>query len=186
MFENIKGDLLAFTAARNPNLEKNSVREDLKSLLQFSYFPVLTYRFFHWARGVRIPVVRQLLKIAAAICHKIAAICTGVYIDPAAEIGPGLVIHSMYGVLLGATKYGKNCTAASGVLVGSATRSIGDNVWLGPGAKIISDVTIGNNVVIVANSLILTDVPDNTTIVGVPARIRLRGGRPQRFKKLLR
>ncbi len=186
MFDNIKGDLLAFTQARNPNLEKNSLKQDLLSFLQFSYFPILTYRFFHWVRGLRIPVLKQLLLIFAAIFHKLAAITTGVYIDPAAEIGPGLVIHSMYGVLLGATRYGKNCTVASGVLVGSAARGIGDNVWFGPGAKVISDVTIGNNVVIVANSLILTDVPDNTTIVGVPARIRLRGGRPQRFKKLLR
>jgi serine O-acetyltransferase len=58
-------------------------------------------------------------------------------------------------------------------------------VYFGPGAKLLADTKVGNNVVIVANSLVLTDVPDNTTIVGVPARIKLRGGRPQRFKRVV-
>jgi serine O-acetyltransferase len=57
-------------------------------------------------------------------------------------------------------------------------------VYFGPGAKVIADTRIGNNVVIVANSLVLSDVPDNTTIVGVPARIRLPGGQARRFEKV--
>jgi serine acetyltransferase len=68
------------------------------------------------------------------------------------------------------------------VVITAAARSIGDNVYFGPGAKLIGDAKIGNNVVIVANSVILTDVSDNTTVMGVPARIRLPGGRPKRFK----
>ncbi len=58
-------------------------------------------------------------------------------------------------------------------------------MYFGAGSKLLADTKVGNNVVIVANSLVLTDVPDNTTIVGVPARIKLRGGRPQRFKRVV-
>jgi serine O-acetyltransferase len=70
------------------------------------------------------------------------------------------------------------------VLIAGGARGIGDNVYFGPGAKVIADTRIGNNVVIVANSLVLSDVRDNTTIAGVPARIRLPGGQPRKFQKM--
>ncbi len=110
---------------------------------------------------------------------------TGVIIDPHAEIGPGFLVHTPYAVLVGGARIGANCTVQSGVLISAGSRGIGDNVYFGAGSKLLADSKIGNNVVIVANSLVLTDVADNTTIVGVPARIRLRGGRPQRFKRIV-
>jgi tetrahydrodipicolinate N-succinyltransferase len=63
------------------------------------------------------------------------------------------------------------------VLIGTGVKSIGNNCYFGPGCKIVGECTIGNNVLVVANSVVLTDVPDNTTIMGVPARIKLPGGR---------
>ena len=56
-------------------------------------------------------------------------------------------------------------------------------MYFGPGAKLVGDAKIGSNVVIAANSLVLTDVKDNMMVMGVPARIKLPGGRPQRFLK---
>jgi serine acetyltransferase len=53
-------------------------------------------------------------------------------------------------------------------------RSVGDNVYFGPGAKVIGRAAVGNNVRVVANSVVMTDVPDDLTVVGVPARIRWR------------
>ncbi len=116
------------------------------------------------------------------IFQRLVQMLVGVYISPDAEIGPGLVIHTPFGIVVGPTKIGANCTIQSGVVITAATKSIGDNVYFGPGAKVIGDASIGNNVVIVANSVVLTDVSDNTTAMGVPARIRLPGGRPKRFK----
>ena len=69
----------------------------------------------------------------------------------------------------------------TGVLIAGGSKGIGDNVYFGPGAKLIGNARIGNNVVVGANSLVLTDVPDDMTVIGVPARIRLRGGNPKRF-----
>jgi serine acetyltransferase len=186
MFENLKGDLRASTQQHRPKLESGFGKEDFKSLFQLAMMPVIAHRFGHWAREVRIPVIRQLLILSAGILRHFSGFLTGVYIMPEAEIGPGLVVHSLYGVLVGATTIGKNFTVQSGVLVAAGVRSIGDNVYLGSGAKILADTTIGNNVVIVANSVVLTDVPDNTTIMGVPARTKFRGGHPMKFPKTLR
>jgi len=147
--------------------------------------PIAAYRFGHWVQGVRIPVVRQILWIIAALLRRSVAVLTGCFIMPDADIGPGLIIHNWYGVLIGAVKIGANCTLNSGVAIANSVRRVGDNVWFGMGAKVIGDITIGNNVVIMPNSLVITDIPDNTTIVGVPARIKLRGGRPQRFHPTL-
>jgi serine acetyltransferase len=93
------------------------------------------------------------------------------------------VIHSVYAINLGKTTIGENFTIATGCLISHACRGIGDDVYFGPGAKLVGDAKIGSNVVIAANSLVLTDVRSNMMVMGVPARIKLPGGRPQRFVK---
>lgn len=153
----------------------------LKALCQMGTLAVVSYRFAHWANGVRVPILRQLLKLCAWPFRLVIMMLTGVHIMTKAEIGPGLVIHSVYGVNVGLTKIGANCTLASGVFIPNGVLGVGDNVYFGAGSKVLGDTKIGNNVVIMPNSLVLTDVPDNTTIVGVPARIKLPGGRGQRF-----
>ncbi len=144
---------------------------------------MIAYRFGHWTLGVRIPVIGQLLRIAGLFFRKFVEVFTSVHIDVHAEIGPGFVIHSVYAINLGKTKIGRNFTIATGCLISHACRGIGDDVYFGPGAKLVGDAKIGNNVTVAANSLVLTDVKDNLMIMGVPARIKLPGGRPQRFLK---
>jgi serine O-acetyltransferase len=152
----------------------------MRHLLAMGMAPVILYRFEHWVyKRVHIPVVRQSLQVFGILMRRFVGMWTGVYIHPRAEIGPGFEVHSFYGVLIGITKIGKNFTVGSGVLVNCGAGGIGDNVYMGPGAKIIGDAKVGNNVVIMPNSVVITDVPDNTTIAGVPARIKLRGGRPR-------
>lgn len=152
-------------------------------LLRHASWPVVAYRYTKSCQKVRIPVVRQVLLVSAVLFRKFAELFTSVHIDARAEIGPGFVIHSVYAINLGGTKIGRNFTIASGVMISHACRGIGDNVYFGAGAKLIGTAKIGSNVVVTANSLVLTDVRDNLTIVGVPARIKLPGGRPQRFVK---
>jgi len=143
---------------------------------------LLCYRFSHWVLSVRIPVIRQILIIVSAIWQRLIQMFMGVYISPDAEIGPGLLIHTPYGILVGPVKIGRNCTIQNGVVITAASRGIGDDVYFGPGAKVVGDAKIGSHVTVMANSVVLTDVPDNTTVMGVPARIRLPRGRPKRFK----
>ena len=183
MFENVRADLRASIVNRKDDTRKKSLPVRLlRALGNLGVWPVLAYRFGHWARDVRVPVLGAFVRLLAFAFRQSAMIWTGVFIHPAAEIGPGVVIHTWFGVFVGTTRIGKNCTLASGVLISHATRSIGDNVYFGAGAKVIGDTKIGNNVVIMPNSLVMVDVKDDTTIAGVPARIKLRGGRPQRFE----
>jgi serine O-acetyltransferase len=78
-------------------------------------------------------------------------------------------------------KIGKNFTIGSGAMIAHACRGIGDNVFFAAGAKLVGDARIGSNVVVAANSLVLTDVRDNLMVMGVPARIKLPGGQPMQF-----
>ncbi len=162
---------------------KPSLGKRLEVMVRHSTWPVVAYRFSRWARSVRIPVVRQLLQVFGLFFRKFVEIFTSVHIDVRADIGPGFVIHSVYAINLGATKIGKNFTIATGCLISHACRGIGDDVYFGPGAKLVGDAKIGSNVTIAANSLVLTDVRSNMMVMGVPARIKLPGGRPQRFVK---
>ena len=124
-------------------------------------------------RSIRIPVVRQLAAIPAVIVRMISQVLTGVHISSKAEIGPGFSIHTIYGIFIPPTKIGSNFTVQTGVVLGYGVRQIGDNVLIGSGAKVVGPVTIGNNVVIAPNSLVITNVPDDSTVAGVPARISL-------------
>jgi len=183
MFENARADLRRSIANRKDGTWKqHQIIKTIKALGNLGVWPVLTYRFGHWALQVRVPVLRAIVRLLALFARQFTMIWTGVFIHPGADIGPGLVIHTWFGVFVGTTKIGKNCTLASGVLISHATRSVGDNVYFGSGAKVIGDTKIGNNVVVMPNSLVMVDVRDDTTIAGVPARIKLRGGRPQRFE----
>jgi len=184
MFDNLREDISrAMRETRNDPNWKPSLGKRVEVMVRHSTWPVIAYRFSRWARSVRIPVIRQLLQVFGLLFRKWVEIFTSVHIDVRADIGPGFVIHSVYAINLGATKIGRNFTIATGCLISHACRGIGDDVYFGPGAKLVGDAKIGSNVVIAANSLVLTDVRDNLMVMGVPARIKLPGGRPQRFVK---
>ena len=162
---------------------KPTWRNKVNVAIRHATWPVIAYRYGHWTLGVRIPVISQLLRLSGLIFRKWTELFTSVHIDVHAKIGPGFVIHSVYAINLGKTTIGENFTIATGCLISHACRGIGDNVYFGPGAKLVGDAKIGSNVVIAANSLVLTDVRSNMMVMGVPARIKLPGGRPQRFVK---
>lgn len=94
-------------------------------------------------------------------------------------IGPGFYIGHFGGIVVNQNVIiGRNCNISPGVILGQTNRGpkkgcpiIGDNVFIGPGAKIIGSIVIGNNVAIGANSVVTIDVPDNAVVVGVPGRI---------------
>ncbi len=101
----------------------------------------------------------------------------GIYIPSSFTAGKGFAIHNFSGIFLPRTTVGDNFIVFQNVTVGhlrgQAGRppKIGSNVFLGAGAKIMGDIKLGNNVVVGANSLVVNDVPDNCTVIGVPARI---------------
>jgi len=106
----------------------------------------------------------------------------GIEVSSKVKIGMGLFLPHTIGTILGAKSIGKNVTIMHGVTLGArefdlhytpALRPIvGDNVFIGAGAKIIGPVTIGDNAKVGANAVVLADVPPSTLAVGVPARIK--------------
>ena len=183
MFATLRADIDRAMRQARPDDWKPSFKHKIEASLRHATWPVIAYRYGHWTLGVRIPVIGQLLRLSGLIFRKWTELFTSVHIDVHAKIGPGFVIHSVYAINLGKTTIGENFTIATGCLISHACRGIGDNVYFGPGAKLVGDAKIGSNVVIAANSLVLTDVRDNMMVMGVPARIKLPGGRPQRFIK---
>jgi serine O-acetyltransferase len=172
MFDNVRSDL---EHARIINgLPPGWFSLWVKTPLHPGVIAVLTYRLASWTRRVRIPILRQALLLFAMVLRRFIYITTGVEISPRAEIGHGLVVHTTHGVFIAETRIGRNCVVQHGVAITHGVRSVGDNVYFGPGAKVIGRAAIGSNVRVVANSVVMTDVADNLTVVGVPARIRWR------------
>ncbi len=117
----------------------------------------------------------------AALVYKLNAFLTGAVIGRGAEFGPGLVVlHGIGLVVNTAVKGGSGVLLEGGVVIGAEKgRSpvLGDRVFIGAGAKVIGGVRIGSDVRIGANAVVVKDLPDGVTAVGIPARIV--GERPE-------
>lgn len=130
------------------------------------------YRVAHWFYN------KKLYFIARYISQRARRI-TGVEIHPAAVIGDGVFIDHGMGVVIGETTViGDNCTIYQGVTLGGTGKdkgkrhpTIGNNVVIGSGAKVLGPFRVGDNSKIAANAVVLSEVPDNCTVVGVPGRI---------------
>ncbi len=146
---------------------------------------MLLYSGFHATLAHR--TANRLLKrghrFAARLVSQGARFLTGVEIHPGATIGKGLFIDHGTGVVIGETaEIGDNCTLYQGVTLGGTGKDVGkrhptlgNNVMVGAGAKVLGPVKIGNNVKIAAGAVVLQDIPDDCTAVGIPARIVRKG-----------
>jgi len=126
---------------------------------------------------------RQILLIPRLISH-IARFLTGIEIHPGASIGKGVFIDHGMGVVIGETAIiGNYALIYQGVTLGGTGKesgkrhpTLGENVVVGAGAKVLGNIQIGNNVRIGAGSVVLRDVPSDCTVVGVPGRVVYRAG----------
>lgn len=150
----------------------------LEVLLTYSGFHATVFhRIAHLLWRLKVPVLPRLISM-------IARFLTGVEIHPGARIGPGFFIDHGMGVVIGeTTEIGENVTLYQGVTLGGTGRekgkrhpTLGNNVVVGAGAKILGNLRIGNQVKVGAGSVVIERVPDNCTVVGVPAEIVKREG----------
>jgi serine O-acetyltransferase len=142
---------------------------------------LLAHRTAHALRGGHVPVLPRLI---AAISRAI----TGIEIHPAARIGRRFFIDHGMGVVIGETaEIGDGVTLYQGVTLGGTGFATGkrhptlqDNVTVGSGAKLLGPITIGHGAKVGANSVVIHDVPPNTTVVGNPGHpVRVEGRRPE-------
>ena len=138
---------------------------------------LVLHRFAHWLYVLGIPFIPRF------ISH-IGRFLTGIEIHPGAVIGKGVFIDHGMGVVIGETAIvGDYTLIYQGVTLGGTGKqsgkrhpTVGENVVVGAGAKVLGNLLIGNNVRIGAGSVVLRDVPSDCTVVGVPGRIVYRSG----------
>lgn len=138
---------------------------------------LLFYRIAHWLQQQGIPFIPRF-------CSHIARFLTGIEIHPSAVIGKGVFIDHGIGVVIGETAIvGDYALIYQGVTLGGTGKetgkrhpTLGENIVVGAGAKVLGNIQIGNNVRIGAGSVVLQNIPDSCTVVGVPGRIVCQAG----------
>ncbi|MBU0985224.1 MAG: serine O-acetyltransferase [candidate division Zixibacteria bacterium] len=151
---------------------------NLEVLLYPGFRAIVAHRFIHFIHKLGVPFLPRLLS-------EINRFMTGLEIHPGATIGPGFFVDHGMGVVIGETTIiGKNCVIFHNVTLGGTGKhdgkrhpTLGDNVYIGTGATLLGPLTVGDNVMIGANSfIVMCDVPSNVTVAGTPARIIKENG----------
>lgn len=172
MLDTLKRDIQA-VFERDP-----AARNVLEVLLCYPGLHALfVHRFAHrlWRSG--------WLTLGRFVSH-LGRFLTGIEIHPGARIGPGLFIDHGMGVVIGeTTQIGANCTLYQGVTLGGTSvkkekrhPTLGNNIVVGAGAKILGAITVGDHSKIGAGSVVVTEVPPHSTVVGIPGRVVQRSG----------
>ena len=173
MFNNLKEIVEAYKA-RDP-----AARSALEILLLYpGVRAVRSHRKAHWC-------YEHGLKFLARLISQRSRHRTGIEIHPGAKIGKRLVIDHGMGIVIGETaEIGDDCLIYHGVTLGGTGKdvgkrhpTIGNNVLIGTGAKVLGPFKVGDNSRIAANSVVLSEIPPNSTAVGVPARVVKVDGR---------
>lgn len=165
--------------------ERDPAARDVSTLEILAAWPglhaLLAHRLAHALHERRVPLVPRLI---AAVARSL----TGIEIHPAAVIGDGFFIDHGMGVVIGETaQIGDHVTLYQGVTLGGTGFATGkrhptvqDNVTVGSGAKMLGPITVGHGAKIGANTVVIHDVPPNSTVVGNPGHpVRVEGRRPE-------
>jgi serine O-acetyltransferase len=151
----------------------------LGTVLSAGSFSVFVYRFGAWGKNKRFPLIAIPAKLIYFPLFYLVQVFTGISVQAYANIGKRFVVLNHSCIFVVAEKIGDDFTVSQGVTVGNVRGKkrlpvIGNNVYLEPGCKVLGELTIGDNVVVRANSLVLNDVPSNSIVAGNPARIQPR------------
>ena len=168
--------------AKNIKEKDPACKSTIEAIILYPGFhAILLHKVAHFLYCKRLYFLARLIS-------QIARHLTGIEIHPGAQIGKKLFIDHGMGVVIGETStIGDNCTIYHNVTLGGTGKSnnkrhpdLGNNVMVGTGAKILGPIKIGNNVKIGANSVVLEDIPDNVTVVGIPRENKiLKNGLPK-------
>ncbi|MBQ5319876.1 MAG: serine O-acetyltransferase [Oscillospiraceae bacterium] len=173
LIESVKSDIES-VKRRDP-----AARSTIEILLTYSgLHAIIMYRAAHWFHTKKMFVIARCIS-------QFSRFLTGIEIHPGAKIGKGFFIDHGSGVVIGeTTEIGDNCLIYQGVTLGGTGKekgkrhpTLGNNVMVGSGARVLGPFKVGDNAKIAANAVVLEEVPPNCTAVGVPARIVKRNGK---------
>lgn len=147
---------------------------------------VLTYSGLHavWAHRIAHALFRNKLFFLARVVSQVSRFFTGIEIHPGAKIGRRFFIDHGMGVVIGETcVIGDDCILFQGVTLGGTGKergkrhpTLGNNVLVATGAKVLGSITLGDNSKVGAGSVVLKDVPPNATVVGIPGKVVILNG----------
>lgn len=168
------------------------LKEDIDIILEQDpaargYFEVvLTYAGLHaiWAHRLAHFFYKSKLFFIARVISQVSRFFTGIEIHPGAKIGRRFFIDHGMGIVIGETcEIGDNVTIFQGVTLGGTGKEKGkrhptieDNVLIATGAKVLGSITVGENSKIGAGSVVLKEVPANSTVVGIPGKVVIQDG----------
>lgn len=175
MLNYIKADLERYVKLSNKKL---TVRALFYFLFTQGVWAIVIFRFGSSCSKLKLPLISQILRLIYFFLNKLIEILTGISISSKALIGKGLYIGHFGGIFINeSVVIGENCSLGQGITIGSlglgkkGTPKIGNNVFIGVGAKILGDIVIGDNVKIGANAVVIDNIPSNSTAVGIPAKV---------------
>jgi serine O-acetyltransferase len=142
---------------------------------------MVVYRFGRWRYTVKPSLLRKAFSFIYHILYKLVQVLTGIELPCEVPVGKNFIIDHFGGIIVsGYARFGDDCRIRSGVVIGlrhveeKCAPTIGNNVDIGAGAKLLGPIHIGDNSVIGANSVVICDVPANSVAVGVPAIVKAR------------
>lgn len=155
-----------------------AIKKSVEVFLYPSFYALLFHKWSHW-------FYKKDHFFTARIISQVARGLTGIEIHPGATIGKGLFIDHGMGVVIGETcTIGDNVTIYHGVTLGGTGKdhgkrhpTIGNNVMISSGAKVLGPFTVGDNSRIAANAVVLQEVPPDSTVVGIPGKVVKRQGK---------
>jgi len=159
-----------------------NIREDWRThgrqLSRQGLWSMAVYRFGRWRYTIRLNWLRMPFSFVYKVLKPVSEVLTGIELPCEATLGRRFRIDHFGGIVIsGDAVFGDDCVIRNGVTVGlkhsdqRGSPVLGDRVDIGAGAKILGPIRIGDDVLIGANAVVLTDVPSNCIAVGVPARV---------------
>ena len=179
LFNEINADSFRFNGGKNTSF--------FKKMFDFFRYPnfkcLILYRICKYLKNCKL--LKYTVFPFAYVYHITCSNKYGIIIPLNATIGPGIRIEHFGGIIFNnQIIIGKNCNIHNDVVFGYIPRgnkkgspiSIGNNTYIGPGAKLLGSIVVGDNVVIGANTVVTKDIPDNCTVFGIPGRIISKSG----------
>lgn len=173
MFELVRED---FRRYRGLSGKPNALRAAVWTLTEYGFLAILVYRYGRWTRTIRPWVLSVPFKIVYKVLNTFVELLFGISISTNGDIGPGFYIGHFSCIFLHCDA-GRNLSIGQDVTIGYAGAGkpgfprLGDDVYIGTGARVLGNIRIGNGVVVGANTVVVKDVPDGMRVVGAAVRM---------------